>query len=247
MMDVVLNSVIQCEGEDYFPYKHLRRISFSATLLVERGITFTHRAFRDLTHMDIYFNPVADWESLQCLPNLTHLSIDMVTEWPTPSSNALSYWFSRVLDSCLPSVKVIIFGVVDDHNADFDLVDSEGNYLLPGWPPCDSNPSSLGTEGWTTWLTSESRCHDSVDLDILHPIAQLAFGKLDPRAVPGAVTDVLPPNQLFRDFLVYFVWPDNGLDWDGRAYWHCDCWSVAEDIIEKRRGLTYAKLVSRMS
>lgn len=246
-MNIVLESAKTRKGEDAFPYTQLRRLSFSASLLTERRIDFTHRAFRDITHMDIYFDPAANWESLQSLTNLSHLSLDMVTDLPTPGSDELLYWFSRVLDACLSTVKVVIFGVVNDYNADFDLVDAEGDYLPPGWPPSDFSSSALETEGWAAWLTSESKCHDDVDLEILHPIAQLAFGKIDPRAVPGAVTDELPPNQLFRDLLVYFVWPDNRLDWDGSAYWHRDCWMVAEDIIEKRKGLTYAKLVSRMS
>ncbi|KAF9447729.1 hypothetical protein P691DRAFT_95278 [Macrolepiota fuliginosa MF-IS2] len=244
---VLYSSPATCEGADLFPYKLLRRISFSASLLAGLGITFTHRAFRDLTHMDIYFHPAADWESLKPLPNLTHLSLDLVTELPTPSSGELSYWFSRILDACAPTVKVVIFGVVNETNADFDLVDSEGDYLLPGWPPADPGSSALGTEGWAAWVTSESKCPSDVDLDVLHPIAQLAFGRFDPRAVPGSVTNSLPPNQLYRDLLVYFVWPDNGLDWDGTADWHRDSWTVAEDIIEKRKGLTYTKLVSQMS
>ncbi len=242
-MNVVLDSAIECGGLDLFPYTDLRRLSFSATLLVERGITFTHRAFRDITHMDIYFNPVANWESLQFIQNLTHLSIDMVTDLPQPISVELLFWFRRVLDACPPSVKIVIFGIVDDFNADFDLIDSDGDYLPPGWPPCDPGPE---VEGWTNWLLSETHCHDNVDFDILHPIAQLAFGKVDPRAVAAAVTDNLPPNQLFKNLLVYFVWPDNRLDWDWTVPNHRDCWAVAEDIVEKRKGLTYSKLVNQM-
>lgn len=247
-MGVVLDSAKTHKGEDLFPYKHLRRISFCASLLAERGVAFTHRAFRDLTHMDILVHPTANWESLRSLHNLTHVSLDMATDLPCLSTKEIQYWFSRLLDACPSTVKVVILAIVEDCNADFDLRDSEGDYFFPGWPPPDPSLSAAESESWTTpWLTSKSTGHDDVDLETLHPIAQLAFGKIDPRAVPAAVTSNVPQGQIFRDLLIYFNWPDNRLDWDGTAHGHRDCWAVAEDIIERRMTLTWAELVGQVS
>jgi hypothetical protein len=245
-LSVILDSAPEGVSKADFPYKHLQRISFSALLLVERGITFTHRAFRDLTHMDIYYRTGVNWESLRCLPNLTHLSLDMATYLPTPASGQLSIWFSRILDACPPTAKIVIFAVVDERNTDFDLLDSEGDYFLPGWPPGDFSTSVVDGEEWAPWLTSESGFSDNTDLDVLHPISRLALGLIDPRAVAGAVTEV-PQSQLFRDLLLFFIYPNNMLDWDGRADQHRDCWTVAEDIVKKRQGLTYARLVNQLS
>jgi hypothetical protein len=246
-MSVVIDAVEAHDGEGDFPYTHLRRVSFCASLLVQRGITFTHRAFRDLTHMDILVDSAADWESLNSLDNLTHVSLDMVTDLPLLSTKEVQSWFSRFTTAFPSSLKVVILAVVQSCNTDFDLWDSEGDYLYPGWPPPEAKFATPECESdFTPWLKSRSKNEVDVDLETLHPIAQLAFGKVDPRAVPAAVACDLPPNQIFRDLLVYFNWPDNRLDWDGTAHWHRDCWSVAEDIIERRKTLTWAELAAQM-
>lgn len=158
---MLLDLTITWNDEDLFPYKHLQRM----TILIKRSISFAHRTFRNITHLDIYFEPTLDWESLQSMQNL--LSIDMITDVPGHiEMTELPYWFRHNLGASSSGVKTVIFGVVDDSNTDFDLVDSEGNYFPPGWPPCDA-------EGWIDWLVSDTRCYNNIDFGTLHPIAWL--------------------------------------------------------------------------
>lgn len=244
-MGAVLDTTVREGGEEDptipFPYPHLRRISFCASILSERNISFTHRAFRDLTHMDILVHPTVNWESLQSLDNLTHICLDMATDLPRLTTKEIQFWFNRLLGACPTNVKVVILAIIEDSNADFDLRDSEGDYFYPGWPPPPSSSSSPPNED-PPWLSSKSQDSKSIDLETLHPIAQLAFGIIDSRAVPAAVTSNVSEYQIFKDLIVYFNWPDNRLDWDGTAFDHRDCWLVAEDIIEKRKGLTWGEL-----
>jgi hypothetical protein len=245
-MSVVLDTVEAHESESDLPYSRLRRVSFCASLLVQRRITFTHRAFRDLTHMDILVDAAAKLESLSSLDNLTHVSLDMVTDLPLLDAKEMRSWFSRLTTVFPPSLKVAILAVVQSCNTDFDLWDSEGDFLYPGWPPPEAKFAIPESEFYSAlWLKSKSQYQVDIDIETLHPIAQPAFGQIDPRAVPAAVACDLPVDQIYRDLLIYFNWPDNRLDWDGTAHWHRDCWSVAEDLIERRKPLTWAGLAAQ--
>lgn len=252
VLDTTLNPHTQVDDMKIpFPYPHLRRISFCASVLSERHISFTHRAFHNLTHMDILVHPTVDWETLRSLDNLTHVSLDMATDLPCLGTKEIQFWFTRLLSACPSTVKIIILAIVEDCNSDFDLRDSEGDYFYPGWPPPPPPPSSSSSFQETfssPWLSAKFTHSTTIDLITLHPIAQLSLGLIDPRAVPAAVTFNIPKYQLFKDLVVYFNWPDNRLDWDGSVGGHKDCWEVAEAIVDRRkRGLvTWGELAKAM-
>ncbi|EKM81746.1 hypothetical protein AGABI1DRAFT_105227 [Agaricus bisporus var. burnettii JB137-S8] len=210
------------QNEGVFPYANLRRLSFSTSVLEERNVTFAHRTFRDLTHVDFVVRSTVDWESLRSLHNLTHASFDLVTELPNLTTKAIQCWFSRLIAACPLTVKVIILVIVEEYIGDFDLRDLDGDFLYPGWPPLHPDFAMTEDERCITPLSSRisENCSD-VGLTTLHPIARIALGIVDPRVVPGALTN-----------------------WDGTVPRHRDCWMSAEDIIERRRIFTWSELVA---
>jgi hypothetical protein len=240
---VLLDSVRN--GGDNFPFAHLRRISFSTSVLEERNVTFAHRAFRDLTHVDFVVHSTVEWSSLRSLQNLTHASFDLATDLPGLTTKEMQSWFSRLLAACPSTVKIIIFAIVEDYIADFDLRDFEGDYLYPGWPPPPSEHATTESECCMTPLRSciSESCSD-IDLEILHPLARIALGILDPRVVPGTMTSNIDATQIYRNLLVYCNMSNYIKDWDGTVPRHRDCWTSAEDIISRRKVRTWAELVA---
>lgn len=241
---VLLNSVC---NEDIFPYAQLRRITFSTSVLQECNVTLAHRAFRDLTHVDFVVHSTVEWGSLCSLHNLTHASFDLATDLPGLTTKEMQSWFSRLIAACPLTVRIIIFAIVEDYIADFDLRDFEGDYLYPGWPP--PHPEFVTTtedECCITPLLSciSENCSD-IDLEILHPIARIALGIFDPRVVPGTITSGIDATQIYGNLLVYCNTSNYIKDWDGTVPKHRDCWTSAEDIISRRRILTWAELVAR--
>lgn len=85
VVDALVKSLLHEKGEkwdDPYSFKNLRRLCFDAFGLPFLWITFSHRIFRDVAHMTLYFDERAPWESLHRLKNLTHLALNLINHRP---------------------------------------------------------------------------------------------------------------------------------------------------------------------
>lgn len=209
-------------SDDPFPFKELRRLSLSAHAVREFRLDFTHRIFRDITHLDIYYCRAYDWSTIKAMKNLTYVAFDFLTlvnlvyiEMETCMDETIRYC------QTLPYLKVIIFACVSWWTRDFDLMDDAQMPL--NVPPED-------------WHNGDPLISTMVDEHSLHYFTRLSLGMRDPRVVLGIVSDCLEPSHLMRDHMVNFIWPKNSYDWDFTVpkERHKESWEVAEEIIERR-------------
>jgi hypothetical protein len=213
------------DKKDPFAYKDLRRLSISTFALRAFRIDLTHRMFRDLTHLDIYYYRLFDWSTITAMKNLTHLAVDLLTHVDLPFT-AVRHFIEELTQSCqsLPRLKVIIFACISWWSRDFDLLDDEDEVVAP---------LNFSTEEWDTSGPLISAMNDEHHL---HYFTQLCLGMHDPRTVLGVVSDCLPSSHLMKDYMIDLTWPKNYNNWDFTVQGerHQECWDFAEDIVEKR-------------
>lgn len=220
------------DGEPCDPYahKHLRQLGLDSFLFFDHDLTFTHRIFRDLTHLILdFFYIDLPWDTLRNLSSLTHLAFNCIDD---SEQVGLEYCVTLLLDACPANLLVLIVKCIHFGNEDFDLIDSEQDYIIPKLP-------------FETWNRHHPMLdyYSSTELDELHLIARMALGRVDPRLVVGCVTR-LPENHLFQNEVIQLSLIQ---DWDEGLSSGGGHWSIAESIIEKRRGRTDNPVVSWLS
>jgi hypothetical protein len=210
------------ELEDPFPFKELRRLSISGYAVREFRLDFTHRIFRDITHLDIYYCRKYDWSTLKAMKNLTHIALDFLTLVEL-SYIEMEQCMDETILYCqtLPYLKVVIFACVNRRSRDFDVMDDT------------QSPLNVLPEDW---YNGSPLIPTLVDEHSLHYFTRLCLGMHDPRIVLGIVSECLQPSHLMMDNMVNFVWPRNSYDWDFTVSTeeHRESWDVAEEIIERR-------------
>lgn len=182
--------------------------------------------------MDMYFYPKVDWEALHHLHNLTHISFnDMVSSLRHPSSRTWDNWMTRLLNACPPSVQVVIFGCIDSYNYNFYMMGGDEEYL----------PGRMVVE-LCEFVTGNGPRNKPGNHSKYHAISRLIAGWVHSRAVAACLGHGdLPKDHIFYDRIlvgsnspfgpVFHVddWAHTG---DGPVR---DCWSTAEDLIERRK------------
>lgn len=216
--------VVGQDSRDPFLFKDLRRFSTSVQALRELRLDFTHRIFRDLTHLDIYYWRVYDWSTLEALTNLTHIAVNFMTIGIRNHNFAeMESCIGDTLHYCqnLPHLKVIILACVNWWTNDFDLLDD--SYLSLNVSP-------------DAWSQGGPLISTIVHERSLHYFTRMSLGMHDPRIVLGVVSEGLAPSHLFKDYMVDLTWPKQSYDWDFviPQQRHQESWQVAEDIIERR-------------
>jgi hypothetical protein len=211
--------------EDTYYYKNIRHLSLYGASLTP-STTFCHRAFRDITHLDMYFSEHVAWETLRHLQSLTHLALDMVEcclQSQLLSAPVLESWVSSIVTACPPTVQALIICCIDAHNESFDLLD----FIRSG--------SELGTTdgGGKTRIpssvASNPKDYHRIPLHNLQYLSRLALGKVDRRVVCGSTTE-LHDNHTFRNGVVYITYREQG-----RRFGHDGTrWYEAERIIKRR-------------
>jgi hypothetical protein len=215
------------ESQDPFFFKDLRRFSTSVQALRELRLDFTHRLFRDLTHLDIYYWRAYDWSTIMALTNLTHITVNFMTigvRNHNHSSAELEECIDDITQYCpsLPFLKVMILACVNWWTNDFDLLDDSYSSL-------SVRPEAFSEGGPLISTTVHERS--------LHYFTRLSLGMHDPRIVLGVVSQGLAPSHLLKDYMVDLTWPKQSFDWDFTVprQLHQESWQVAEMIIEKRK------------
>lgn len=210
-------------SNDAYPFESLRHLSLDSQCLGS-SITFKHRAFRDITHMDMYFNERTPWESLRHAQALTHLTLDMIYYRSPPfSTPELESWVTILVKACPPNVQMFVLGCIDKHNEDFDLVDFR------------RSDSGADDGRMPSSAVSRSKDYRRIRADNLHFLSRLALGKVDPRVVVGSAT-VLHKDHTFQNNVVYFTYREPPVgQWGSRCFGHVEnCWYEAGRVIEGR-------------
>jgi hypothetical protein len=213
------------DSRDPFLFKDLRRFSTSVQALRELRLDFTHRIFRDLTHLDIYYWRAYDWSTIMALTNLTHITVNFMTIGVRNHSFAeMEECIDGIIQYCqsLPYLKIMILACVNWWTNDFDLLDDSYSSLSV----C---PEAFSQGGPLISTTVHERS--------LHYFTRLSLGMHDPRIVLGVVSQGLAPNHLLKDYMVDLTWPKQSYDWDFTIpqQRHQESWQVAEKIIERRK------------
>jgi hypothetical protein len=211
--------------EDTYRYKSIRHLSLLGAYLYT-SVTFRHRAFRDITHLDIYFQEDMAWGTLYHLRSLTHLALDMVecSFLPQLPPQNFESCVSRIVTVCPLTVQALIICCIDEHNENLDLLD----FIRSGSEP-DATDGG-GTTRIPSSVASNPKDMQQIPLHHLQFLSRLALGKVDPRIVVGSAVE-LHNNHTFRNDVVYINYRHpvhRSSGHDGMR------WDEAEQIIKRR-------------
>jgi hypothetical protein len=213
----------------------------------EHELSFTHPIFRDLTHLRIALNAwnqvwdsvsgIFPWTSFVHLPSLTHFSIEGLNF----AALALESYVTTILEFAPRNLRVIILPCIDNRYVTY--MKPPGNvinepldtwikrntmsppYVLRTFPQLPFDP-----EVWRQQYSPGFPQDSKVSVEELHLMWRLALGLLDPRFVLVSSV-ILPADLVFRNEVLDLC--ENYYRYG--SVLNEDRWSIANEIIEKRR------------
>jgi hypothetical protein len=211
-------SAVKSSNDDPYTYQSLRKMGIGLSILSHRNLTFTHRIFRDITHLNFeWFMPNLPWTTFAGLSALTHLNFDAVA--CLESSLGLERSVSLILDNSPPSLHVLIFPCIGPRYSKRDLrMDPIYNLLI--FP-------ELPFEMWDSYSPGVGQ-HSSIAPQELHLMWRILLGHWDTRIVVRSRL-YLPHDHILKDEIITPVHTFTALI-PTKTHW-----SIAEQIIETRR------------